>query len=215
MIKKWNNFILESHTDKQLSDIKDTLSEFMGDDKINTLINTKLVSDMFETILKYAEWRYDDKSKSIDSWYTEHFNKLEGWVGSTWKENLRRKKYGTKSLILSQVIDLFNSVKDEFNDDVYPSQSELSKTIELISVSTLDKLEFYECYETSNYVFIRIGCDDNLNVSILEMISDETIPMCARIKDELNLKNDFIRFESDEKNENNGFEINLGFTTIT
>ena len=210
MIKKWDNFINESFSDSQLLDIKDTLGEFQGNDKIKTLIKTPMISEIFEYILKYTEWRYDDISKEISNWYVEKFSKLEGWVGSTWQENLLSKQYGTQALILTNAIDFYIKVKDEFDDSGYPKISQLSKDMELIAVSTLDKIEFYEVYETHSYVYMRLGRDTELNVDELEILSDEIIPMCARIKDALNLKNESLTFDEEE-----AFGISLRFSRIS
>ena len=210
MIKKWDNFINESFSDSQLLDIKDTLGEFQGNDKIKTLIKTPMISEIFEYILKYTEWRYDDISKEISDWYTEKFSELEGWVGSRWQEKLLSKQYGTQALILTNAIDFYIKVKDEFDDSGYPKISQLSKDMELIAVSTLDKIEFYEVYETHSYVYMRLGRDTELNVDELEILSDEIIPMCSRIKDALNLKNESLTFDEEE-----AFGISLRFSRIS
>ena len=209
MIKKWNIF-LESYSDKELSEIKDKVGEFMGEKEINDLIKSSILKDIMDSILKYTEWRYDNISKEIYTWYKKEFDEEPSWVGSNWESKLLRKSYGDKSVIISNAIDFYNQIKDEFETEGemsgYPKISQVSKDVELISVSTLDKIEFYEVYENSFYVIIRLGSNEKLNVESLETLSDELIPLCARIKDQLNLKNEFINFEEDE--------ITLGFVNI-
>ena len=39
MIKKWNKFILESVSKKELSDLKDKAENFIGEDEMNNLLN--------------------------------------------------------------------------------------------------------------------------------------------------------------------------------
>jgi hypothetical protein len=209
MIKKWNIF-LESYSDKELSEIKDKVGEFMGEKEINDLIKSSILKDIMDSILKYTEWRYDNISKEIYTWYKKEFDEEPSWVGSNWESKLLRKSYGDKSVIISNAIDFYNQIKDEFETEGemsgYPKISQVSKDVELISVSTLDKIEFYEVYENSFYVIIRLGSNEKLNVESLETLSDELIPLCARIKDQLNLKNEFIKFDEDE--------ITLGFVNI-
>lgn len=208
MIKKWNIF-LESYTDKELSEIKDKVGEFMGEKEINDLIKSSILKDIMEFLLKYTEWRYDKISKEIYTWYKKEFDEEPGWVGSNWESKLIRKSYGDKAVIIFKAIDFYTQIKDEFGTDGYPKISEISKDVELIAVSTLDQIEFYEVYENSFYIIIRLGSDNQLNVESLDILSDELVPMCARIKDQLNLKNEFIKFDEDE-----AFGITLGFVNI-
>lgn len=212
MIKKWNIF-LESYTDKELSEIKDKVGEFMGEKEINDLIKSSILKDIMEFILKYTEWRYDKISKEIYTWYKKEFDEEPSWVGSNWESKLIRKSYGDKAVIISNAIDFYNKIKDEFETDGqmpgYPKISQISKDVELIAVSTLDQIEFYEVYENSFYIIIRLGSDNELNIDSLEVLNDELVPLCARIKDQLNLKNEFIKFDEDE-----AFGITLGFVNI-
>jgi hypothetical protein len=212
MIKKWNIF-LESYSDKELSEIKDKVGEFMGEKEINDLIKSSILKDIMEFLLKYTEWRYDKISKEIYTWYKKEFDEEPGWVGSNWESKLLRKSYGDKAVIISNAIDFYTQIKDEFETDGqmpgYPKISQISKDVELISVSTLDQIEFYEVYENSFYIIVRLGSDNQLNVESLEILNDELVPLCARIKDQLNLKNEFIKFDEDE-----AFGITLGFVNI-
>ncbi len=212
MIKKWVKF-LESYTDEQLSEIKDKVGDFMGEKEINDLISSDIFKDIMGGILKYTEWRYDKISKEIYTWYKKEFNDDPSWVGSNWESKLRRKSYGDKSVIISKSIDFYNQIRDEFETDGemigYPKISQISKDVELIAVSTLDNIEFYEVYENSNYIFVRLGSDNQLNVESLGVLSDELTPLCARIKDQLNLKNESISFDEEE-----AFGMTLRFINI-
>ena len=53
MIKKWNIF-LESYTDKELSEIKDKVGEFMGEKEINDLIKSSILKDIMDFFPFYA-----------------------------------------------------------------------------------------------------------------------------------------------------------------
>lgn len=48
MIKKWNNFILESVSDKDLSNLKDKSDNFIGEDEMNSLLNDDTLWNIFE-----------------------------------------------------------------------------------------------------------------------------------------------------------------------
>lgn len=214
MIKKWNNFIVESVSDKELSELKDKSENFIGENEMNNLLNDSTLYSVVSDVLKYAEWRYDDIAKEIVNWYKELFGEFEGWVGSQWRDKLRNKQYGDKALFISKSLDYYNKVKDEFETSEgghnYPKMSELSKDVEMICVSSLDKIEFWEVYENYANLVVRCGVEksDKINVYLLDDMSEELVPMCKRIEQELNLKNYSMEFEESK----DYFGIVLGFT---
>lgn len=218
MIKKWNKFILESVSKKELSDLKDKSENFIGEDEMNNLLNDdQTLWNIVSDVLKYAEWRYDVTAKEIADWYISIFGKFEGWVGSEWKREISKKKYGDKSLFISKVIDFYNKVKDEFElvgGYRYPKISELSKDVEMICISSLDKIEFWEVFENYENLVVRCGIDDksNIDVYFLDDLSEELVPMCKRIEQELGLKNDHMSFEQEESKDY--LEIVLGFVRV-
>lgn len=219
MIKKWNNFILESVSEKELSDLKYKAENFIGESEMTELLNDQVLYNIVSDVLKYAEWRYDDIAKEIANWYIGLFGKFEGWVGSEWRREISKKKYGDKALFISKVVDFYNKIKDEFEISEggykYPKISDLSKDMETICISSLDKIEFWEVYETYSNVIVRCGIDktDNMNVYFLDDLSEELIPMCKRIEQELNLKNDHMSFEQEESKDY--FGIVLGFVRVS
>lgn len=213
MIKRWNNFINESVSEKELSDIKSQVEDFIGDVEINKIISSSVFKEVMDSIIKYAEYRYDETSKKIANWYKERFDEFEGWVGANWESKSKRKTYGDKTEIISTAIDFYLLVKDEFELSnggyLYPKITELSKDIEDIATGSLDELEFYEVFENYTNVVIRIGVGDDIDVYKLDVMANELIPMCKRIEETLNLKNNGIDFDTDDNSQLT--EIILGF----
>lgn len=219
MIKKWDNFIVESVSEKELSDIKDKVGEFIGEESMTELLRSSIIHNIVSDVLKYAEWRYDDTAKEIADWYINLFGEFSGWVGTRWRDSIEKKQYGDKALFISNVIDFYNKVKDNFDISEgghrYPKVSELSKNTEMICISSLDKIEFWEVIENYGNLIVRCGIDDKSDMSVyfLDDLSEELIPMCKRIEQELGLKNNYMKFEEEEKHPY--FGVVLGFVRLS
>jgi hypothetical protein len=209
MIKKWNNFIKESISEKELSELKDKSENFIGEKEMNILIKSESLDKIVGYLLKYADWRYDDIAKEIANWYKDIFGVVEGWVGSTWDRKIINESYADKSLFISNSVDFYNKIKNEFDQSGYPEISKMSNGIETTCVSTLDKIDFFEVYENHENVVVRCGLErkENINAYLLDEMADEIIPMCRRIEDEFNVKNYSMEFDDDE----NYLTIILGF----
>ena len=211
MIKKWNNFITESYSDKELSDMKDKVGEFIGEEEINKMITTEFVDSILSSVLKYTDWRYDNISKEMHEWVIKNLGDLRHTDGSiSLIETIKKKSYGDKSSIIHDLVNFYSKIKDEFDDSGYPKESQLSKDVTLIAVSTLDNLEFEEVYENFDYLFMRVTCNGIFNINTLSLLESELVPMCGRIKDQTKLTNESLDF-SDQDRDGKWFEILLSF----
>jgi hypothetical protein len=215
MIKKWNNFVKESVDYKSIeSEIDKIINDKFGLPEVEK--KRHLIS-IFENDLKlednnafynnhitkalniYTEYMYNDKSKEIKKILEDIFTTSDKWLDTTYYTNILFKK-SVKEIkeIILKLIDLYDDIKKDFNNDGYPKQSDLSKKVESICLDSLDDstLEFFDVVESYSNLHIELGYDkDNLNLELLQRITDEVSSVCGRISDSTGLKNTFVEFD--------------------
>lgn len=209
MIKKWNTFVkenvdyksIESEIDKIIND-KFGLPEVQKKRHLISIFENDLIINSENHITKalniYTEYMYNDKSKEVKKFLEDIFTTSDKWLDTKYYTNVLFKKpiKEIKEIIL-KLIDHYNDIKKDFNNDGYPKQSDLSKKIESICLDSLDDstLEFFDIVESYSNLHIELGYDkDNLNLELLQKITDEVYSVCGRISDSTGLKNTFIEF---------------------
>jgi hypothetical protein len=223
MIKKWNNFIKESvHQDWNYyyNNIKKRLENIIEtpDSEYENGVNGKR-SDLlhiFENDLKlednnlfynnhitkalnlYTEYVYNDKSKEIKDFLIGNFGDNDKWSDiRDYIVTLIKKNFKEISEIILKILDLYAYIKKDFNNDGYPKQSDLSKKVESVCIDSLDEstLELFDVVESYSNLHIELGYDkDNLNLELLQRITDEVYSVCGRISDSTGLKNTYVEF---------------------
>jgi len=213
MIKNWNKFIKEGveydYIKKKLEYIIETPdSEYENGSKgkesdlISIFRNDLKLEDndhITRALNIYTEYVYNDESKEIRKFLTDTFSKnISKW--SDIREYITvfmNKSFEESSKIILNLLDLYNKIKDDFKNDGYPKKSDLSKNVESICLNSLDDsiLEFFDVVESHLNLYIELGYDkDNLNLELLQKITDEIYSVCGRIKDSTKLRNTSIEF---------------------
>jgi hypothetical protein len=223
MIKRWNNFIKESvdhYWNYYYDNIKKSLQKIIEtpDSEYPDGVNEKKgdLLHIFENDLKledgnhitkalnlYTEYVYNDKSKEIRKFLADTFGEnISKWSDireytTLWGAILIKKNFKDFSEIILKILDLYGDIKDDFNDDGYPKNTDLSKRVESICIDSLDDstLELFDVVESYSNLSIQLGYDkENMNLDLLQKITDEVYSVCGRISDSTGLKNTFIEF---------------------
>jgi hypothetical protein len=219
MIKKWNNFIKESvdhdwdyyynNIKKMLEKIietpdseyvngvsgkkSDLLSIFQNYLKLedNISINNHIIKSMH----LYTEYVYNKTSREIKEFLIKSFGESDKWTDHVLI--LNRKNPKDISEIIIKILDIYSKIKNDFEDNGYPKKQKISEEIEYVCINSIDDdiLKLYDVCENSENVYIELGYDkDNLNIELLQKITDEVYSICGRIKDVTGLKNIFVKF---------------------
>jgi hypothetical protein len=214
MIKKWNIFIKESVDYKSIKDEIDKITN----DKFglpDTEKRRHLIS-IFENDLRlgndnliyknhitkvlniYTDYIYNDKSKEIKRFLEDTFITSDQWLDvDHYTKILFKKSIKEISEIILKTLDLYNSIEDEIEETGQPKRSKLSLNLEQISINSLDEdtLEFFDVVERYSQVYLELGYDkDNLDVELLQKITDEVVSLSSRVEDATGLKNTFVEF---------------------
>lgn len=214
MIKKWNIFIKESVDYKSIKDEIDKITN----DKFglpDTEKRRHLIS-IFENDLRlgndnliyknhitkvlniYTDYIYNDKSKEIRRFLEDTFITSDQWLDvDHYTKILFKKSIKEISEIILKTLDLYNSIEDEIEETGQPKRTKLSLNLEQISINSLDEdtLEFFDVVERYSQVYLELGYDkDNLDVELLQKITDEVVSLSSRVEDATGLKNTFVEF---------------------
>lgn len=151
----------------------------------------------------YTDYIYNDKSKQIkefldDNFTTSEVKQVDQWLDiEHYTRILFKKTIKEISEIILKTLDLYNSIEDEIEETGVPKRSKLSLNLEQISINSLneDTLEFFDAVERYSQVYLELGYDkDNLNVELLQKITDEIVTLSSRVQDATGLKNTFVEF---------------------
>lgn len=154
----------------------------------------------------YTDYIYNDKSKQIKEFLDDNFTinafntkySTDQWLDiEHYTRILFKKPIKEISEIILKTLDLYNSIEDEIEETGVPKRSKLSLNLEQISINSLDEntLEFFDAVERYSQVYLELGYDkDNLNVELLEKITDEVVALSSRVEDATGLKNTFVEF---------------------
>lgn len=219
MIRKWNNFIKESvdyktikiEIDKILNDKfglpevekrRHLISIFENDLRLGN-DNMIYKNHITKVLNLYTDYIYNDKSKQIkefldDNFTTSEVKQVDQWLDiEHYTRILFKKTIKEISEIILKTLDLYNSIEDEIEETGVPKRSKLSLNLEQISINSLDEdtLEFFDAVERYSQVYLELGYDkDNLNVELLQKITDEIVTLSSRVQDATGLKNTFVEF---------------------
>lgn len=197
MIKKWGNFINENFLQEAK---KKVTAGFIGEEEINNLITEDFIKKV-QKLFIYTEYRYSELSKDIRKFLNESFpgsRWTHGWISL--KSVFQRHSYGDKTIYIVKIADFLEKIKPDFDNEGYPSQSELCEKIEYICLNSLDQdiVEFFEAREEWNGIYIEliIRTSDsskayaNLTVDKLLEVSEELTTLKNRVIEEVKkLKN--------------------------
>jgi hypothetical protein len=214
MIKKWNRFIKESVDYKSIKNEIDKITN----DKFglpDTEKRRQLIS-IFENDLRlgndnliyknhitkvlniYTDYIYNDKSKEIKRFLEDTFITSDQWLDvDHYTKILFKKSIKEISEIIFKIVQFYHTIEDEIEETGQPKRTNLSAELEKISINSLDDdtLEFFDVVERYSQVYLELGYNkDDLDVKLLQKITDEVAALSSRIEDATGLKNTFVEF---------------------